>query len=60
MTVPAAKFGVSFEPAARDLVLDASGGYPYFLQEYGYAVWETAPEKVITLSDAQAAVEIGR
>ncbi|MET1155456.1 AAA family ATPase [Arthrobacter sp.] len=60
LTVPAAKFGVSFEPAARDLVLDASGGYPYFLQEYGYAVWETAPEKVITLSDAQAGVEIGR
>lgn len=60
LTVPAAKFGASFEPAARDLVLDASGGYPYFLQEYGYAVWETAPEKLITLSDAKAAVEIGR
>lgn len=60
LTVPAAKFGASFEPAARDLVLDASGGYPYFVQEYGYAVWETAPEKVITLSDARVALEIGR
>lgn len=60
LTVPAAKFGASFEPPARDLLLNASGGYPYFLQEYGYAAWETAPEKVITLSDAQVAVEIGR
>jgi hypothetical protein len=44
----------------KDLLLQASGGYPYFIQEYGYAAWETAPEKIITLRDAKIALEIGR
>lgn len=29
-------------------------------EEYGYAAWETAPEKLVTLRDAEVAVEIGR
>lgn len=60
LLVPASKYGVSFEMDAKDLLLDASDGYPYFLQEYGYAAWETAPEKTITVGDARIAVEIGR
>jgi hypothetical protein len=60
LVVPAGRFGVRFEPEAKDLLLEASGGYPYFLQEYGYAAWETAPEKTITPEDARIAVEIGR
>lgn len=60
LRVPASKHGASFEDEAKDLLLQASGGYPYFIQEYGYAAWETAPEKVITLSDAKIALEIGR
>lgn len=42
------------------MLLRASGGYPYFIQEYGYAAWETAPEKVINVADAKIALEIGR
>lgn len=60
LVVPAAKYGASYDADAKELLLEASGGYPYFLQEYGYAAWETAPEKVVTLSDAKIAAEIGR
>lgn len=60
LLVPAAKFGVSFEKEAQEMLLRASGGYPYFIQEYGYAVWETAPEKVVNVGDAKIAIEIGR
>jgi hypothetical protein len=60
LIVPASRHGALFTPEAKDLLLDASGGYPYFLQEYGYAAWETAPEKTVTLDDARIAIEIGR
>ncbi len=60
LVVPASRYGASFAPEAKELLLTASGGYPYFLQEYGYAAWETAPEKLVTLGDAEVAVEIGR
>ncbi len=61
LVVPARRFGgASFVPEAQDLLLSASGAYPYFLQEYGYAAWETAPEKTVTFDDAKIAVEIGR
>ncbi|GAB3551595.1 ATP-binding protein [Arthrobacter tumbae] len=60
LVAPAAKYGARYEVEARDLLLTASGGYPYFIQEYGHAAWETAPEKTITSQDAQIAVTIGR
>ncbi|WP_196867573.1 ATP-binding protein [Arthrobacter sp. CAN_A212] len=60
LAAPAAKHGARYETQARDLLLEVSGGYPYFIQEYGYAAWETAPEKLITVQDAKIAVTIGR
>ncbi len=60
LTAPAAEHGVSYDPEALDLLLNASGGYPYFLQEYGSAAWESAPRKRISPDDARVAVEIGR
>lgn len=60
LVVPASRYGASFTPEAKELLLDASGAYPYFLQEYGYAAWETAVEKTVTIDDAEIAVEIGR
>jgi hypothetical protein len=60
LVVPASRHGARFVPEAKDLLLDASGGYPYFLQEYGYAAWETAPEKTVTMADARIAVAIGQ
>jgi hypothetical protein len=56
---PVTKHDVSFDPGALQLLLDASGGYPYFLQEYGRAAWEVAAGPVITLDDARASAVIG-
>ncbi|RYF44724.1 MAG: ATP-binding protein, partial [Comamonadaceae bacterium] len=47
------------EPALR-LALDAAGGYPYFLQEVGKAVWNNARGPVFTVEDAQVGTDIAR
>ncbi|MDK1279498.1 ATP-binding protein [Arthrobacter sp. zg-Y820] len=60
LTAPAKEQSVTYDPEALDLLLNAAGGYPYFLQEYGSAAWESAPHPVITAADARVAVEIGR
>ena len=49
-----------FNSESLDILRDAAGGYPYFLQEYGRAVWETAPGPEITVTDAHLAVSLGR
>lgn len=56
---PVRPHGVDFTPDALDTLLRASGGYPYFLQEYGRAAWEVAEGPGITLDDATASVIIG-
>ncbi len=56
---PARTADVTFEPAALGLLVEASGGYPYFLQEYGRAVWDVAPGPVIAWGDAQAGLVVG-
>ncbi len=48
-----------FEPEALGLLVEASGGYPYFLQEYGRAAWEVAAGPAIGFADAQASVALG-
>jgi hypothetical protein len=59
LTVPAARSGVTFDSAALDLLIDASGGYPYYLQTYGAAAWDLAADRRITHDDAAAAVDRG-
>lgn len=56
---PAARFGVTFSAEALDRFLESSGGYPYFLQEYGRAAWETSAGPIITADDAQTSVVVG-
>lgn len=51
---PAAVEGVAFEPAALDLAVELTGGYPYFLQELGYAVWGLSEGPAISAEDVQA------
>ncbi len=60
LTQPAAHHDVTFDPAALHTLFAASGGYPYFLQEYGWAAWESAAGPQITQSDAATAVTLGR
>ncbi|MEE6282908.1 ATP-binding protein [Georgenia sp. MJ170] len=56
---PAERLGVHFAPGAIEVLLDAAGGYPYFIQEYGQAAWNLAPESTIQIGDAEAAVQYG-
>ncbi|TQM82082.1 AAA ATPase-like protein [Saccharothrix saharensis] len=43
------------EPEALDALFDASGGYPYFIQAYGKAAWDAAPDDPITATDVAVA-----
>jgi hypothetical protein len=51
LTEPAREQGVQFDGGALDAVFEATSGYPYFLQEWGYHVWNTAPKSPVTVDD---------
>ena len=44
---PARKEGVSFDDGAVDAILRATQNYPYFIQEWGFQVWNRAPSSPI-------------
>jgi hypothetical protein len=48
---PAVARGVDFEEAAALQVVAEAAGYPYFLQEYGRALWDYAESSPITVAD---------
>ncbi|MCG2799837.1 MAG: ATP-binding protein [Cellulomonas sp.] len=55
---PARIEGVEYEPPALDLAVEVTGGYPYFIQELGYAIWGAAASSPITPGDVTEAVEL--
>ncbi len=55
LTVPAAEEDAEFTPGALDAMYAATGGYPYFIQAYGKAVWDLAPASPITDDDVRVA-----
>jgi predicted ATPase len=60
LDAPAQKLGVAWEPAALTSVIELTEGYPYFLQEYGSALWNQIGQPRVTsedVSNVQAAVE---
>jgi hypothetical protein len=57
LAVPAQNEGVEFSDDALDRLLTFTQGYPYFLQEWGYHVWNAAPGSPITLSHVDSAVD---
>ncbi len=57
LAVPAEQEGVEFTDEALDRLLHFTHGYPYFLQEWGYHVWNVAPESPITLDHINAAAD---
>lgn len=57
---PATVEGVTWESDALHRLVAVAGGYPYFLQEYGSAVWNVALGPVITLHDATVAEQLGQ
>jgi hypothetical protein len=51
LLAPAEDEGASFTAEALDRALITTGGYPYFIQELGYAVWGVAEGPMITEQD---------
>ena len=58
LELPARAEGVTYEPAATDRILELTEGYPYFLQEYGKHVWNTASGSTITRDDVERAHDL--
>lgn len=52
---PAHDEGVRYSSDALAEAVTITGGYPYFIQELGYAVWTVAAGPEITLEDLKAA-----
>jgi hypothetical protein len=48
---PAEEQGVHFDPDALAEIVKRTHGYPYFLQEWAYEVWNVAPTKRIRMID---------
>ena len=48
---PAQDEGADFTEDALEAMYAATGGYPYFIQAYGKAVWDLAPQSPITAQD---------
>jgi hypothetical protein len=57
--VPIEAMRAAINGDALDILVNASGGYPFFLQEFGQSAWDTAPRSPITADDAHDAVEAG-
>ncbi|MCW2835817.1 MAG: ATP-binding protein [Nocardioides sp.] len=55
LTAPATEEDAAFTDEALTAMYAATGGYPYFIQAYGKAVWDRAPRSPITLDDVQVA-----
>ncbi|WP_295661045.1 ATP-binding protein [uncultured Nocardioides sp.] len=55
LTAPAAGEEAEFEADALAGMYAATGGYPYFIQAYGKAVWDLAPRSPITADDVAVA-----
>jgi hypothetical protein len=53
---PAMEEGATYSPAALDEAVAITGGYPYFVQELGYAAWTVADGPEITSDDIRMAV----
>ncbi|MFP3786308.1 ATP-binding protein, partial [Burkholderia sp. SIMBA_024] len=56
LTIPAAHEDASWDDDAVDVVVTASGRYPYFIQQYGQDTWNAAPGSAITARDAEIGV----
>jgi hypothetical protein len=47
--------GADITGDALDMIVSKTKGYPYFLQEWGYHTWNTAPASPITANDVERA-----
>ncbi len=54
LDIPARNAGVAFSDEALTEIVKASHGYPYFLQEWGYHVWNHALASPVPVDDVRA------
>jgi hypothetical protein len=52
---PAKEAGVLFEPKALKEIYDLTRGYPYFIQEWGYQIWNLTDTTLISLETIKQA-----
>lgn len=55
LRIPARDLEVDFSDEALDAIVEAAQGYPYFLQEWGYHVWNAADGSPIAMDVVHAA-----
>jgi len=55
IVIPAEKEGVKVDDDALQRIIKETGGYPYFLQEWGKHSWDAADASPIKLSDVELA-----
>lgn len=55
LRVPALAKKVDYAEDALGAIVEQAHGYPYFLQEWGYHVWDNAPGPIISLGDVRTA-----
>lgn len=55
LQAPASDEDAAFDTDALAAMYAATGGYPYFIQAYGKAVWDLAPTTPITAGDVDVA-----
>jgi AAA ATPase-like protein len=55
LKLPVSHAGVKYTRQALDRILDRTQGYPYFLQEWGYEVWNVASGSPIDLAAVERA-----
>lgn len=55
LAAPALEEDAVFAEAALEVLYAATGGYPYFIQAYGKAVWDVAPTSPVAAADVAVA-----
>jgi hypothetical protein len=55
LSQPAEMAGVTYEDGALELAFEFTAGYPYFLQELGYAAWTIAQRNLVRADDVDIA-----
>jgi len=55
LALPAEDEDAGFTSEALEAMYAATGGYPYFIQAYGKAVWDLAPASPMTVDDVAVA-----
>lgn len=55
---PAEDFGVEYTETALEKIVEITGKYPYFIQEFCSAIWDVAQEEKIKLIDVEKAIPL--